>query len=95
MSGVFASSSSGKGLGISMEQPDSFITWLQSYKGTDARMEVDRMKKLRMLLRHESTGWVQAFLDKGGYELVLARLQDLLDIEWRYVPVDLVICELG
>lgn len=83
MSGVFASSSSGKGLGISMEQPDSFITWLQSYKGTDVRMEVDRMKKLRMLLRHESTGWVQAFLDQGGYELVLARLQDLLDIEWR------------
>jgi len=95
MSGVFASSSSGKGLGISMEQPDSFITWLQSYKGTDVRMEVDRMKKLRMLLRHESTVWVQAFLDQGGYELILARLQDLLDIEWRYVLTALVTSELG
>ena len=84
MSGVFASSASAKGLGISMgEQPDAFINWLQSYKGTDVRMDVDRMKKLRMLLRHESTGWVQTFLDAGGYELVLARLQDLLDIEWR------------
>jgi hypothetical protein len=67
------------------EQPDSFISWLSSYKGTDVRMDVERMKKLRMLLRHESTGWVQTFLDSGGYELVLARLQDLLDIEWRYV----------
>lgn len=84
ISGIFASSSSAKGLGISMgEQPDSFINWLKSYKGTDLRMEVDRMKKLRMLLRHESTGWVQTFLDAGGYELILARLQDLLDIEWR------------
>jgi hypothetical protein len=86
MSGIFASSSSAKGLGISMgmgEQPDAFISWLKSYKGTDLRMEVDRMKKLRMLLRHESTVWVQAFLDLGGYDLVLARLQDVLDIEWR------------
>ena len=65
------------------EQPDSLINWLKSYKGTDLRMDVDRMKKLRMLLRHESTGWVQTFLDAGGYELILARLQDLLDIEWR------------
>jgi len=78
-----------------MEQPDSFITWLQSYKGTDVRMEVDRMKKLRMLLRHESTGWVQAFLDQGGYELILARLQDLLDIEWRFVLSALVPIEVG
>jgi hypothetical protein len=65
------------------EQPDAFIGWLKSHKGTDLRMEVDRMKKLRMLLRHESTGWVQTFLDMGGYDLVLARLQDVLDVEWR------------
>jgi hypothetical protein len=85
ISGIFASSSSSaKGLGIAMgEQPDAFIGWLKSHKGTDLRMEVDRMKKLRMLLRHESTGWVQTFLDMGGYDLVLARLQDVLDVEWR------------
>lgn len=86
ISGAFGSSSasSAKGLGISMgEQPGSFISWLKSYKGTDLRMEVDRMKKLRMLLRHESTVWVQTFVEMGGYDLVLARLQDVLDIEWR------------
>jgi len=53
------------------------------YKGTDLRMDVGRMKKLRMLLRHESTDWVAEFVEMGGYKLVLARLQDLLDIEWR------------
>ena len=86
ISGIFSSSSasSARGLGISVgEGPDAFISWLKSYKGTDLRMEVDRMKKLRMLLRHESTVWVQTFLEMGGYELILARMQDLLDIEWR------------
>ncbi|ODO08884.1 hypothetical protein L198_00621 [Cryptococcus wingfieldii CBS 7118] len=73
-----------KGLGIAMgEQPEAFIQWLKAYKGTDLRMDVGRCKKLRMLLRHESTDWVGAFLDMGGYVLVLDRLQDLLDVEWR------------
>lgn len=76
--------SSGKGLGISMpEQPDALIHWLRSHKGTDLHMDVARCKKLRMLLRHESTIWVKAFLEQGGYELILARLNDLLEVEWR------------
>lgn len=71
-------------MGINMgEQPESFILWLGSYKGTDLRLEVGRCKKMRMLLRHESTTWVAAFLEMGGYKLVLARLQDVLDMEWR------------
>ncbi|WVR07273.1 hypothetical protein IAU60_004314 [Kwoniella sp. DSM 27419] len=74
----------GKGLGIAMgEQPESFIQWLGSYKGTDLKMEVARAKKLRMLLRHEATDWVASFVEQGGYKLVLSRLQDLLDVEWR------------
>ncbi|ORY23137.1 armadillo-type protein [Naematelia encephala] len=91
---LFASSSSGsvqsfgraggKGLNIAMgERPDAFIAWLSAYKATDLKMDVARCKKLRMLLRHESTAWVDAFINGGGYKLVLARLQDLLDVEWR------------
>ncbi|OCF76299.1 hypothetical protein I204_03599 [Kwoniella mangroviensis CBS 8886] len=76
--------SSGKGLNISMgEQPDSFITWLNAHKGTDLNMDVGKAKKLRMLLRHESTTWVGTFLEMKGYDLILDRLKDLLDIEWR------------
>ncbi|CAD6585272.1 MAG: hypothetical protein TREMPRED_004096 [Tremellales sp. Tagirdzhanova-0007] len=75
---------SGKGLGINMtEQPEAFTHWLRSYKGTDLLMEVGRCRKLRMLLRHESTAWVGKFLEIGGYKLILARLQDVLDVEWR------------
>lgn len=79
----------GAGLGIAVngEQPESFIAWLRAYKATDLRMDVDKMKKLRMVLRHEKTEWVARFLELGGYGLILARLQDLLDIEWRYVMI--------
>ena len=80
--------SKAKGLGIAMgERPEAFIQWLQSHKATDLKMQVARGKKLRMLLRHESTAWVASFIEQGGYKLVLARLQDLLDIEWRWVRV--------
>ncbi|WOO84564.1 GTPase-binding protein rid1 [Vanrija pseudolonga] len=65
------------------EGPDAFVHWLSSHKGTDLSMEVNRAKKLRMLLRHETTGWVATFIEAGGYKLVLDRLQDLLDVEWR------------
>ena len=76
--------SGGKGLGIVMgEQPEVFVKWLQEHKGTDLGMEVSRCKKLRMLLRHETTTWVTSFLEMGGYKLILARLQDLLEVEWR------------
>lgn len=82
-----ASKNGNVGLGIAAngEQPDSFIAYLRAYKGTDLKMDVDKVKKLRMVLRHEKTEWVARFLELGGYGLILARLQDLFDIEWRYV----------
>ncbi|KAK4688979.1 hypothetical protein P7C73_g1130, partial [Tremellales sp. Uapishka_1] len=74
----------GKGLGISMGGgPEGMVNWLNSGKGTDLKMDVGQCKKLRMLLRHEDTQWVASFIEMGGYKLVLVRLQDLLDVEWR------------
>ncbi|CAK9786330.1 hypothetical protein CC85DRAFT_284989 [Cutaneotrichosporon oleaginosum] len=72
----------GESIGPS-EQPGDYVQWLSAFKGTDINMDVNKAKKLRMLLRHETTGWVAAFLDAGGYARVLDRLQDLLDVEWR------------
>lgn len=65
------------------EGPETYVKWLESFKATDLAMDVGKAKKLRMLLRHETTGWVAAFLDIGGYARILDRVQDLLDIEWR------------
>lgn len=72
----------GEGVGPA-ELPEDYVQWLASFRGTDLSMDVNKAKKLRMLLRHETTGWVAAFLEAGGYARVLDRLQDLLDIEWR------------
>jgi hypothetical protein len=68
------------------ETPEVFVQWLKSYKSTDINMDVGRVKKLRMLLRNEVTTWVADFLDAGGYVRILERIQDLLDVEWRWVP---------
>ncbi|KAJ9127585.1 hypothetical protein QFC24_000994 [Naganishia onofrii] len=46
-------------------------------------VDVDQVKKLRLLLGSESTSWVQTFIDAGGYKYLLLRLKDLLDVEWR------------
>lgn len=76
--------SRGTGLGINLgEQPEPFISWLSANKATDLSMDVARMKKLRMLLRHEATTWVEHFLRLGGYKLLLERLAELVDVEWR------------
>ncbi|BEI80026.1 hypothetical protein CcaverHIS002_0105550 [Cutaneotrichosporon cavernicola] len=72
----------GENMGPS-EVPKDYVQWLSASKGTDLTMDVNKAKKLRMLLRHETTGWVASFLDAGGYTRILDRLQDLLDIEWR------------
>lgn len=68
---------------VPAEMPEDYVQWLAAFRGTDLTMDVGKAKKLRMLLRHETTGWVAAFLDAGGYARILDRLQDLLDIEWR------------
>ena len=86
MFGSGASPARPRGLGIKVgerEGAEALVSWLRNSRATDVGMDVGRCKKLRMLLRHEATGWVSEFLRMGGYELVLARLQDLFDVEWR------------
>lgn len=43
------------------------------------------LKTLRMQLRNESPIWVQTFIQSGGYAGLMARLHDVLALEWRYV----------
>jgi hypothetical protein len=46
-------------------------------------MDVEVVKKLRLLLRNESASWTEEFLARGGYEALLTRLNELLEVEWR------------
>ncbi|KAF8903639.1 armadillo-type protein [Mucidula mucida] len=47
------------------------------------RLEVETVKKLRLLLRNESASWSQEFLKLGGYSTLLTRLNEILEVEWR------------
>lgn len=50
-----------------------------------AVLEVKEVGRLRGRLRAEPPSWVREFLRHGGYEGLLERLKELLDVEWRWV----------
>ncbi|SPO22783.1 uncharacterized protein UTRI_01461 [Ustilago trichophora] len=65
------------------ETPESFATML---KCNDAsRIDVARVKRMRAVLAAESPAWISTFigLECGGYDAMLARLDELLGMEWR------------
>lgn len=55
--------------------------WLARTKSAD--LEVERLKRLRLLLRNEAATWSENFLIGGGYSAMLTRLNDVLEMEWR------------
>ncbi|KAJ4477395.1 armadillo-type protein [Lentinula aciculospora] len=46
-------------------------------------LDVEQVKKLRLLLRNESASWTEEFLRSGGYTALLTRLNEILEVEWR------------
>ncbi|KAG1759198.1 armadillo-type protein [Suillus occidentalis] len=61
--------------------PVKFCSILASTSST--QLEVEIVKKLRLLLRNESATWSEDFLKLGGYNALLTRLNEILEIEWR------------
>ncbi|KAH8117766.1 armadillo-type protein [Phellopilus nigrolimitatus] len=50
---------------------------------SSVELDIEAVKKLRLLLRNESASWTESFLQLGGYSAVLTRLNELLEVEWR------------
>ena len=46
---------------------------------------VEKLHKLRLVLRNERLTWVEEFLQLGGFEAVVKVLRRCMDIEWRFV----------
>ncbi|KAK0446253.1 armadillo-type protein [Armillaria borealis] len=61
--------------------PTKLISILTSTSSTE--LDVELIKKLRLLLRNESASWSQEFLSMGGYSALLTRLNEILEVEWR------------
>lgn len=81
--------------------PTRFCSILQGQ--SSLHMDVEDIKKLRLMLRNESAryvllcsplvpssffvSWTEEFCKLGGYSALLTRLNELLEVEWRYVLV--------
>ncbi|RDB25943.1 hypothetical protein Hypma_006681 [Hypsizygus marmoreus] len=61
--------------------PTKFFSILSGTSST--QLDVEDIKKLRLLLRNESASWSQEFLSLGGYSALLTRLNEILEVEWR------------
>ncbi|KAF8313675.1 hypothetical protein DL93DRAFT_2058914 [Clavulina sp. PMI_390] len=61
--------------------PAAFAQMLQ--KTVCTQLDVERLKKLRRMLRNESAGWTEMFVRERGYSALLSRLTDMLNVEWR------------
>ncbi|KAF8150869.1 armadillo-type protein [Crassisporium funariophilum] len=61
--------------------PTKFCSILTGTSST--QLDVEDLKKLRLLLRNEAASWSQEFLKLGGYSALLTRLNEILEVEWR------------
>ncbi|KAJ7158488.1 armadillo-type protein [Mycena filopes] len=61
--------------------PTRFFSILSGTSST--HLDIETVKKLRLLLRNESASWSEEFLKLGGYAALLTRLNEILEVEWR------------
>ncbi|KAG6334491.1 hypothetical protein ID866_4602 [Astraeus odoratus] len=61
--------------------PVKFCSLLFSSSST--MLDIDVVKKLRLMLRNESAAWTEEFIQSGGYTALLTRLNEILEVEWR------------
>ncbi|KIY43968.1 hypothetical protein FISHEDRAFT_52044 [Fistulina hepatica ATCC 64428] len=66
---------------IAKETPVKYLSVLQSTSST--QLDIESVKKLRLLLRNESASWSLEFLKIGGYQALMVRLNEILEVEWR------------
>ncbi|KAF7316606.1 Drf-GBD domain-containing protein [Mycena chlorophos] len=61
--------------------PRRFFSILSGTSST--QLDIESVKKLRLMLRNESASWTEEFLTLGGYSALLTRLNEILEVEWR------------
>jgi hypothetical protein len=61
--------------------------WAMYLKSHNFReLQAADLKKLRVALRTKPPEWSREFVGFGGYNALLKRLKELLEIEWRSAP---------
>jgi hypothetical protein len=67
-----------------LASPEDFVEYLRKVQAPKS-VEVGKLHKLRLVLRNERVDWVDAFISNGGMTEVVALLDRLMKVEWRYV----------
>lgn len=67
--------------------PGDFVSYLRKNRKPEV-VEVGKLHKLRLLLRNETVAWAEDFIRQGGMEEIVGLLYRILEVEWRYVPID-------
>jgi len=66
--------------------PSDFVHYLREVQRPEI-VEVGKLHKLRILLRHETVSWVDRFILEGGMDEVIQLLYRIMKVEWRYVVI--------
>ena len=62
--------------------PADYIAYLRNNQDP-TKVEVGRLHKLRILLRHETVAWVDSFVALGGMTEIINLLKRTMAVEWR------------
>lgn len=62
--------------------PSDYMTYLQKHRDL-AKIDDERLHKLRLLLRNETVAWVDSFVSLGGMKEIVDLLQRIMAVEWR------------
>ncbi|KAL9607606.1 MAG: hypothetical protein Q9167_007493 [Letrouitia subvulpina] len=72
--------------------PEEFVSYLRKTTKPEA-VETEKVHKLRQLLRNETVGWVDDFIEKGGIVELIGLLNRILEVEWREEHEDTLLHE--
>lgn len=77
----FVTGKGSKDRSVAKDSPSYYVNMLM--RTSSLQLEVEVVKKLRLLLRNESASWTEGFFELGGYTALLTRLNEMLEVEWR------------
>ena len=74
-------------------EPEEYVDYLRKVQKPEA-VEVGKAHKLRLLLRNETVGWVDGFIQQGGMKEVTELLYRIMKVEWREEHEDQLLHEV-
>ncbi|KAI9791344.1 MAG: hypothetical protein M1835_000433 [Candelina submexicana] len=77
---------------VSLTVPEDFVIYLRRVQHP-ADVEINKLHKLRLLLRNETVAWVDSFITAGGMTEIVSLLNRVIAVEWREEHEDTLLHE--